>query len=121
MKVGYVVLYVNYAVESVNFWVDKIGMILKESYQVDSHQINRVGFENQDFCFELVPMEMMKDNPDGLDLATPSICLYVEDIDAAHKKMASNLVKITDISEHFGKLNFAFSDNEDRWFAVIQN
>ena len=37
----------------------------------------KVGFDNQDFSFELVPLELMKDNPDGLDLATPSIAFHV--------------------------------------------
>ena len=34
-------------------------------------------------AFELVPLELMKDNPDGLDLATPSIALKVDDLEAA--------------------------------------
>ena len=42
----------------------------------------QVGFADQPFAFELVPLELMKDNPDGLDLATPSIAFHVDDLEA---------------------------------------
>jgi hypothetical protein len=38
----------------------------------------------KDAEFELVPLEVMKDNPDGLDLVTPSICFHVDDLEAIH-------------------------------------
>ena len=44
--------------------------------------VAQVGFADQAFSFELVPRAMMKDNPDGLDLAAPSICFHVDDLDA---------------------------------------
>ena len=73
MKVGYVVLYVNDTEACRRFWVEQIGMVEKRRNAAGTFTIVQVGFVDQPFAFELVPLELMKDNPDGLDLATPSI------------------------------------------------
>ncbi len=120
MRVGYVVLYVNDVDACAQFWTNQVGMVERERNQVSEHSVVRVGFSDQNFSFELVPLAMMKQNPDGLDLATPSICFYSDDLAAEHKKLADNSVVVTDIGEHFGMTTFAFSDNEGRWFAVAK-
>jgi hypothetical protein len=80
----------------------------------------KVGFDSQDFSFELVPLELMKDNPDGLDLATPSIAFHVEDLVKTNADLLAHGVEVSPIGEHSGMQSFAFSDNEGRWFAVTQ-
>lgn len=120
MKVGYVVLYVKDEVACRRFWVDQVGMVEKHRTQAGAFSIVRVGFADQPFSFELVPLEMMKANPDGLDLATPSICFHVDDLDAAHARLVDRGVEATPIGEHFGARNFAFSDPEGKWFAVTR-
>ena len=79
-----------------------------------------VGFAEQPFAFELVPREMMKDNPDGLDLATPSICFHVDDLEATRAALVARGVNATEVGDHHGMRNFAFSDPEGRWFAVTR-
>jgi hypothetical protein len=74
MEVGYVVLYVNDTEACRRFWIEQVGMVEKRRDQVGAFTIAQVGFADQPFAFELVPLEMMRANPDGLDLATPSIC-----------------------------------------------
>ena len=73
MKVGYVVLYVNDPEACRRFWIEQIGMVEKRRTEAGSFPIMQVGFADQPFAFELVPLELMKDNPDNLDLGTPSI------------------------------------------------
>ena len=121
MRVGYVVLYVNDVEACRDFWTSKMGMNLQETTKLPSHTIYRVGFATQPFSFELVPLDLMKENPDGLDLASPSICFYVDDADAERLKMLTNGITATEIADHNGKKNFAFPDNENRWFAVLEN
>ena len=120
MKVAYVVLYVNDAEACRRFWVDKIGMVEKRRSEAGEFTIAQVGFADQPFAFELVPLALMKDNPDGLDLATPSIAFSVDDLEAAHAELLSRGVEATDVGEHEGTPSFAFSDPEGRWFAVTQ-
>jgi lactoylglutathione lyase len=118
MKVRYVVLYIDDAEACRRFWVDKIGMVEKRRSQAGDFAIIQVGFADQDFALELVPLELMKDNPDNLDLATPSIAFQVDDLQATHSTLVERGVQTSDIGEHGGTPSFAFADPEGRWFAV---
>ena len=120
MKVGYVVLYVNDAEACRRFWIEQIGMVEKRRSEAGTFTIAQVGFADQPFAFELVPLELMKDNPDGLDLATPSIAFTVDDLEATRAALVSRGVQATDVGDHQGTASFAFSDPEGRWFAVTQ-
>ena len=120
MKVGYVVLYVNDAEACRRFWVDQIGMVEKRRTEAGAFTLVQVGFADQPFAFELVPLELMKDNPDGLDLATPSIAFQVDDLEVTHTDLVDRGVQATDVGEHEGTPSFAFSDPEGRWFAVTR-
>ena len=118
MRVGFVVLYVNDAEACRRFWVEQVGMVEKERQQAGPFTIAEVGFADQPFSFQLVPLELMKDNPDGLDLATPSIAFRVDDLAAARAELVARGVQATELGEHAGRPNFAFCDPEGRWFAV---
>jgi len=120
MRVGWVVLYVNDAEACRKFWVEQVGMVEQRRYEAGGFTIVRVGFADQTFAFELVPLELMKDNPDGLDLATPSIGFQVADLEATHADLVGRGVQATEVGDHQGIASFAFSDPEGRWFAVTQ-
>jgi lactoylglutathione lyase len=120
MKVGYVVLYVNDPVSSLQFWTEKFGMAEKGSKQAGPFSIVRVGFADQDFSFELVPLELMQNNPAGLNLGAPSIALYVSNLEETRANLVGKSVQCSEIADHGGINSFAFSDNENRWFAVLE-
>lgn len=118
MRVGYVVLYVNDAEACRRFWIDQVGMVEKRRTEAGPFTIVQVGFADQPFAFELVPLDLMKENPHGLDLATPSVCFHVDDIAGLRATLVGRGVQATEVGERNGKPNFAFSDPEGRWFAV---
>lgn len=118
MNVSYVVLYVDDAALCRRFWIDHIGMVEKSLIEAGGHEVARVGFADQPFAFELVPLALMADNPDGLDLATPSVCFGVDDLVATREKLLAKGVEVTEVTSHAGMPTFAFSDPEGRWFAV---
>ena len=120
MKIGYVVLYVTDPVASLKFWIEKFGMVEKGSKQAGPFSIVRIGFADQDFSFELVPLELMQNNPAGLNLGTPSIAFYMADLEAARGSLIEKGVNCTEIADHGGVNSFAFSDNENRYFAVLK-
>lgn len=113
------VLYVSDAAACVRFWTEQVGMVEKGSTTAGPFSVVKVGFADQDFAFELVPLALMKDNPDGLDLATPSLAFRVEDLVATRAALVAKGVQATELGEHSGMTSFAFCDNEGRWFAVI--
>jgi lactoylglutathione lyase len=120
MQVGFVVLYVDSVEACLNFWVEQVGMVEKERMAAGPFTVAKVGFADQPFAFQLVPREMMKENPDGLDLATPSICFHVADLDATRAALVARGVHASEVGDHHGTRNFAFSDPEGRWFAVTR-
>lgn len=121
MRVGYVVLYVNDADACLKFWTEKVGMVEKGRKQAGDFSIVKVGFADQGFSFELVPLALMKDNPSGLDLATPSIAFHVADLASTRETLIAAGVQASDVGNHGGVESFAFSDNENRWFAVTKD
>ncbi|MFM8998868.1 MAG: VOC family protein [Actinomycetota bacterium] len=120
MRVGYVVLYVNDAEACRAFWIDRVGMVEKARKEAGPFIIVRVGFADQPFAFELVPLEMMRDNPFNLDLATPSICFHVDDLAGMRATLVARGVEATEIDDHHGTESFSFPDPEGRWFAVTR-
>jgi lactoylglutathione lyase len=118
MRVRYVVLYINDPEACRRFWIEQVGMVEKVRTEVGDFSVVQVGFADQQFAFELVPLAMMADNPYGLDLATPSIALQVDDLEAARAQLVERGVTAAEIGEHSGVKSFAFSDPEGRWFAV---
>ena len=77
-------------------------MVEKRRDEVGDFTVAQVGFADQPFSFELVPLAMMRDNPDGLDLATPSICFHVDDLEAARATLVGRGVQATEVGEHHG-------------------
>lgn len=118
MRVRYVVLYVTDAEACRQFWVEQVGMVEKDRNEVGDFVVVQVGFADQPFAFELVPLAMMADNPYGLDLATPSIALHADDLEVVRARLVELGVTAMEIGEHSGVRSFAFSDPEGRWFAV---
>jgi catechol 2,3-dioxygenase-like lactoylglutathione lyase family enzyme len=119
MRVGYVVLYVNDADACRLFWTERVGMVEKARKPAGEFEIVQVGFADQEFSIELVPLELMKNNPSGLDLATPSIAFHVDDLAATRDALLAAGVQATEPGPHTGAMSFAFCDNEGRWFAVL--
>lgn len=120
MKIGYVVLYVTDPKACFEFWTQKVGMVEKGRKQAGNFDIVKVGFADQQFAFELVPLDLMKDNPAGLDLATPSIAFHIDDLVSAQKSLVAKGVQASEVGNHTGVESFAFCDNEGRWFAVTR-
>lgn len=121
MRVNYVVLYVTDPAECLKFWVDKFEMVEKGRKYAGEIAIVKVGFANQDFAFELVPLALMQENPGGLDLTTPSIAFHVEDLASSRGRLEACGVTVSPIANHGGVESFAFQDNESRWFAVVSS
>lgn len=118
MRVGYVVLYVTDPGACLKFWTEQVGMIEKGKKEAGPFSIVQVGFADQSFSLELVPLDLMKDNPHGLDLATPSMAFHVDDLESTREKLIAAGVQTTEIGDQGGVVAFAFCDNEGRWFAV---
>ncbi len=68
LRVRYVVLYVTDAEVCRRFWVEQVGMVEKDRKEFGGFSIVQVGFADQPFAFELVPLALMADNPDAVPM-----------------------------------------------------
>ena len=121
MHISYVVLYVDNAEACLNFWTTTFGMVNKGSKQAGEFSIVQVGFPDQEFSLELVPKALMANDPNNLDLTTPSMAFRVDELEVTHGELNAKGVTTSEIGNHGGLNSFAFSDNEGRWFAVLEN
>ena len=120
MQLGYVVLYVTDPDACLDFWTNKVGMVEKGRKHAGDFAIVKVGFADQNFSFELVPLALMANNPNNLDLTTPSIAFHVEDLAGTRERLAAAGIQVSELGNHGGVESFAFGDNEGRWFAVTR-
>jgi catechol 2,3-dioxygenase-like lactoylglutathione lyase family enzyme len=119
MQLGYVVIYVNDLERCHEFWMDKVGMVTKRTTSVNGFVIPQIGFADQGVAIELVPNAFMEAAGHGAVTVAPSMCFHVADLEAEHLRLTAAGVVVSPIGDHFGTTTFAFSDPEDRWFAVI--
>ncbi len=120
MKISYVVLYLEDTVKAKDFWVNKLGFIVKDENTFNDLTVYKVGKEGDYTNFELVPLKFMENNPHDLNLGIPSIAFETEDLENEHEALKEKGVKVADIGTHGGIKSFAFFDSEDNAFAVIE-
>lgn len=86
---------------------------------IGDNAVITVGSKTGNTNFELVPLELMKDNPYNLNLGIPSICLTTQDIRKEHARLTSINANITEIVNHGGKETFSIMDEEGNAYALI--
>ncbi|MFV0499907.1 MAG: hypothetical protein ACK5NF_07820, partial [Bacilli bacterium] len=79
-----------------------------------------VGTESGTTNFELVALSLMEANTHVLNLAIPSICLSVENLQGTYDSLKSKGVEVSPIEDHGGMLTFAVIDSECNSYAVIE-
>ncbi|MFD0681920.1 MULTISPECIES: VOC family protein [unclassified Paenibacillus] len=122
-KVGQIMLYVNNQDEAVEFWTEKVG------FSVISEENNGQGMRwieiaptkgaqtsiilhNKDFVAKMSP---------GLNLGTPSLMFFSENIDELRSDLSNKNIKVGEIVNIPSGRVFNFADNEDNYFAVMEN
>ena len=119
MQLGYVVIYVNDLLRCHQFWTDQVGMVTLRAKTIEPFTIPQVSFPGHSTAIELVPNALMEQAGHSVVPATPSMCFYTADLHAEHQRLTEANVDVTEISDHFSTLTFAFSDPEGRWFAMM--
>lgn len=118
--IGYIVLYVPDSNLASKFWIDTFGFEIKKQATFNGHKVITVGALNSQTNFELVPLELMADNPDNLNLAHPSICLTTADLNLEHQRLSKLGIKTSEILKHGETNTFAVFDCFDNAYAIIE-
>ncbi|MDF9412309.1 VOC family protein [Brevibacillus laterosporus] len=121
-KVGQIMLYVNNQDEALQFWTEKVG------FSVVSEEDNGQGLR----WIEIAPTneagtsiilhnkELIAKMQPELNLNTPSLMFFSEDLDKLYKDFSDKKITVGEIvSMPFGRV-FNFADNEKNYFAVME-
>lgn len=121
-KVGQIMLYVNNQDKAVKFWTEKLGftIIAEENNNQGLRWIEiapKKGAEtsiilhNKDFVSKMSP---------GLNLNTPSLMLFTENLEQLHSDLLNKKITVGEIVNMPSGRVFNFADNEENYFAVME-
>ena len=122
-KVGQIMLYVNNQDEAVNFWTEKL------EFRVISEENNGQGMrwieispkDNVETSIILHNKELVSKMSPGLNLGTPSLMFFSKNLDKLHADLSNKNVTVGEIVNMPSGRVFNFADNEENYFAVMEN
>jgi lactoylglutathione lyase len=122
-KVGQIMLYVNNQNEAKEFWTEKVG------FSVISEQDNGQGMkwieisptEEAETKIILHNKELIAKMQPELNLGTPSLMFFTEDIDKLYNDLLNKKVIVGEMVNMPSGRVFNFADNENNYFAVMES
>lgn len=121
-KIGQIMLYVNNQDEALKFWIEKAG------FSLVSDQDNGQGFrwieitptEGSETSIVLHNKELIAKMQPELNLNTPSLIFYSENLDNLYKDFLDKAITVGEIVTMPGGRVFNFADHESNYFAVME-
>ena len=121
-KVGQIMLYVNNQDETVKFWTEKVGFTVIS--EVDNGEglrfIELAPTKESETSIILHNKEFIAKMQPELNLNTPSLMFFSENIENLYKDFSDKNITVGDlVTMPTGKV-FNFADNEGNYFAVME-
>lgn len=121
-KIGQIMLYVNNQDEALKFWTDKVGfsVVSKEDNGQGLRWFEIAPTKEAETSFVLHNKELIAKMQPELNLHTPSIMFYSENLEKLYKDFSDKNIKVGEmVTMPFGRV-FNFADNEDNYFAIME-
>lgn len=121
-KVGQIMLYVNNQDDAVNFWTEKAGfsVISEEDNGQGMRWIEVAPTKGAETSIILHNKEFVAKMSPGLNLGTPSLMFFSENLDKLYDDLSSKNIKVGEIVNMPSGRVFNFADNEENYFAVME-
>lgn len=122
IKIGKVTLYVNNQEEAKDFWINKVGFVLKAVHPMGPNMtwIEVAPSEDEFTTFVLYSKQLMEQQ-DPTNVAHPSILFSTPDIDAAYEKLKQNDVKVDELQKMpYGRM-FTFYDQDGNQYLLRED
>ncbi|WP_089970481.1 VOC family protein [Lihuaxuella thermophila] len=121
-QVGQIMLYVNNQDEAVNFWTEKLGftVISEEDNGQGMRWIEIAPSKGAQTSIVLHNKEMVAKMQPGLNLGTPSLMFFTENLDQLYSDLSNKQVKVGKIVNMPSGRVFNFADDEENYFAVME-
>ncbi|MGC4376554.1 VOC family protein [Fictibacillus sp. Mic-4] len=121
-QVGQIMLYVNDQDGAVNFWTEKVGfsVISDENNGQGMRWIEIAPTKEAETSIILHNKELVAKMQPELNLGTPSLMFFTENLDKLYNDLASKNVTVGEIVNMPSGRVFNFADNENNYFAVME-
>lgn len=121
-KVGQIMLYVSNQDEAVNFWTEKVGfhVVAEEDNGEGMRWIELSPTKEAETSIILHNKEFIAKMEPELNLGTPSLLFFSDNLDELYNGLQNKDVTVGDIVDMPNGRVFNFSDNEGNYFAVLQ-
>jgi lactoylglutathione lyase len=121
-KVGQIMLYVNNQDEAVNFWTEKVGfsVISEEDNGQGMRWIEIAATRDAETSIILHNKEFVAKMAPELNLGTPSLMFFTENLDNLYNDLSNKNIKVGEIVNMPSGRVFNFADSEQNYFAVME-
>jgi lactoylglutathione lyase len=121
-KLGQVMLYVNDQDQAKEFWTKKVGfaVIAEEGDGEGMKSFEVAPSKSSETSIVLQSKELVAKMSPELNLGTPSLLFFADNLDELYSRFKSNGVTVGDLVEMpFGRV-FNFADDENNYFAILE-
>lgn len=122
-KIGQVMIYANDQEAMADFWTKKIGFVIKSKNDKNDAQrwIEIAPTKEAETIFVLQDKVAVAKAEPQMNLGTPSILFFCENIDEMYKEYKEKGITVGDLVDvpNFGRV-FNFADIESNYFAVLE-
>ncbi|MGE7092751.1 VOC family protein [Lysinibacillus sp. NPDC048646] len=120
-QIGQVMLYVNDQDAAVKFWTEKIGFIVvAEQEEAGMKWIEIAPSKGAQTSFVLHNKEVIAKMQPELNLETPSIMFYADNLTEMYQDFQTKGIKVGDlVMMPMGRV-FNFADHENNYFALVE-
>lgn len=121
-RVGQIMLYVDNQDEAVNFWTEKLGfsVISEENNGQGMRWIEIAPKEGVETSIILHNKEFVAKMSPGLNLDTPSLMFFTENLEQLHNELSNKNITVGEIVNMPTGRVFNFADHENNYFAVME-
>jgi len=121
-RVGQIMLYVNDQAEAVQFWTDKLGFVVIAEEELDQgvRWIEIAPQKGTETSIILHDKEFVAKMSPGLNLETPSLMFFAENLEQLHQDLSNKNITVGEITNMPSGRVFNFADNEENYFAVME-
>ncbi len=120
-KVGQIMLYVNNQDQAVNFWTEKLGFrVVSEEKNGDMRWIEIAPAQGAETSIVLHNKDFVAKMSPGMNLGTPSLLFFSENIEELRNNLINKNVKVGDIVTMPSGRVFNFADDEENYFAILE-
>ncbi|MGM0920588.1 MAG: VOC family protein [Bacillota bacterium] len=121
-KVGQIMVYVNNQDEAVKFWTEKVGftVISEEENGQGMRWIEIAPSNNVETSIILHNKELIAKMQPELNLGTPSLMFFTENLDQLHSHLVNKNVTVGEVVNIPSGRVFNFADSEENYFAVME-